>query len=79
MPAYIPVKLSRTTAAVLQGLEANIIPIKSATTPYRINIQQRDEKKAQKPFVDVNTRVTATYRLRIYQLLSGPDIILFDC
>ena len=43
MSAYMS-KLSRTRVTPLEGLDASIIPIKPATTSYRIRIKKRDGK-----------------------------------
>ena len=67
MPTYILVKLSRTRAAALQGLEANVVPIEPATTSYRIKIQQRDGKIAQKTIHRCQYPMTAAYAFTDYR------------
>ena len=66
MPAYILVKLSRTRATALEGLEANVIPIEPVTTSYQIKIQ-RDGKLTQKTVRRCQYPMTAAYAFTDYR------------
>jgi len=67
MPSYTLVKLLRTRATTLEGLDTSVIPIEPATTSYRIKIHQRDGKLAQKNVRRCQRPMTAAYAFTNYR------------
>jgi ATP-dependent exoDNAse (exonuclease V) alpha subunit len=67
VPSYVLVKLTRTRAAPLEGLQENVIPIEPAITTYRIKIQQDKGHTIQKTVRRRQFPMTAAYAFTDYR------------
>ena len=67
LPAYILVKLSRTRATKLMGLEEGVIPIEPALTRYRIRTQKTTGEIIQKTVRRRQFPMTAAYAFTDYR------------
>ena len=61
MPSYILVKLTRTRATLLEGLQDSVIPIEPAITTYHIKIQQDKGHTMQNTVRQRQFPMTAAY------------------
>ena len=67
LPAYILVKLSRTRATTLMGLEEGVIPIEPVLTRYRIQTQTKSGDTVQKTVRRRQFPMTAAYAFTDYR------------
>jgi hypothetical protein len=67
MPLYILVKLTRTRATPLDGLQVNVIPIEPGISTYRIKIQQKEGHTMQKSVRRRQFPMTAAYAFTDYR------------
>ena len=67
VPMYILVKLTRTRATALEGLQDNVIPIEPAITTYRIKIEQDKGRTVQKTVQRRQFPMTAAYAFTDYR------------
>lgn len=67
VPMYILVKLTRTRATALEGLQDNVIPIEPAITTYRIKIEQDKGRTVQKTVRRRQFPMTAAYAFTDYR------------
>jgi hypothetical protein len=67
MPAYVLVKLNRTRATQLPGLDAGVIPIEPATTSYRIKHRVSETKITHKSVRRTQFPMTAAYAFTDYR------------
>lgn len=67
LPAYILVKLSRTRATRLDGLEDCVIPVQPTATNYRIKIATNDGKSIQRTIRRAQFPITAAYAFTDYR------------
>ncbi|KAJ7017151.1 hypothetical protein C8F04DRAFT_1244317 [Mycena alexandri] len=67
MPAYILVKLERTRAAQLEGLEERVIPIEPTTTTYHMKVKLPGGQLTQKTVKRQQYPLTAAYAFTDYR------------
>ena len=67
LPVYILVKLGRTRARKLEGLEECVIPIEPTSTKYHINVLMEDRKKGRRTFERRQFPITAAYAFTDYR------------
>ncbi|GLB44644.1 putative G-quadruplex DNA unwinding [Lyophyllum shimeji] len=67
LPLYILVKLHRTRATTLEGLEECVIPVEPATTSYRMKMQTHEGKTTQKTIRRRQFPLTAAYAFTDYR------------
>ncbi len=67
VPAYVLVKMARTRASPLEGLEAGVIPVEPARMTMKINIQRAGQKPIQRTVQRRQFPITAAYAFTDYR------------
>jgi hypothetical protein len=77
LPICILVKLAKTRAKQLKGLDECVIPIEPTTSKYHINMTTPDGKKTQRTFERHQFPVTAAYAFTDYRSQGQSILYLF--
>lgn len=67
LPAYILVKMKRTWASTLLGLNECVIPVEPTTVSYHIKMKQGNGKTYQRTVKQTQYPMTAGYTFTDYQ------------
>ena len=66
-PKYILVKLSRTRATQLEGLEEGVVPVEPISTSYKVKVYTKEGKAFQRTIKRLQFPLTAAYAFTDYR------------